>query len=216
MLAARPGQVWSDLDRQGAIVITKDGVPRRIMVPTSDATLLEDVQELVFARARKAVREMRTRSATTGVDNLTEADIEKEIAAARLARAARARLWVTSPSGYWTPTSSFPVSCRPSAHPVDSSTSCCPGRCESPSTTGSSASTARSLSVPGSAWRRSAAKLSSRACNFRTTSRISPGRNQMAPDQDDIIFLEVTPQTAARTVVTGVTSDTSSSAMSGR
>lgn len=37
-------------------MITQDGVPRGIMVPTSDATLLDDVQEIVFARARKAVR----------------------------------------------------------------------------------------------------------------------------------------------------------------
>ena len=56
VLAANPGRVWEDLDREGAIVITKDGVPRSIMVATSDATLLEDVQEFVFARARRAVR----------------------------------------------------------------------------------------------------------------------------------------------------------------
>ena len=43
-LAASPGKVWADLEREGAIVITKDGVPRSIMVPTSDATILEDVQ----------------------------------------------------------------------------------------------------------------------------------------------------------------------------
>ena len=90
-LAARPGQVWADLDREGAVVITKDGVPRSIMVPTSDATLLEDVQELVFARARKAVRAIRARSADTGSDALTRADIEREIKAARRAIRQRAR-----------------------------------------------------------------------------------------------------------------------------
>ena len=89
-LAASPGQVWAALEREGALVVTKDGVPRSIMVPTSDATLVEDIQEIVFARARKAVREIRTRAAETGAGDLTLADIEREIKAARLARSQRA------------------------------------------------------------------------------------------------------------------------------
>ena len=85
MLAARPGRVFEHLEREGAVVITKDGVPRSIMVPTSDATLLEDVQELVFARARKAVRAIRVRAAETGADALTPSEIEREIQATRRA-----------------------------------------------------------------------------------------------------------------------------------
>lgn len=90
LLAASPGKVWEDLDREGAIVITKDGVPRSIMVPTSDATLFEDVQELVFARARKAVRAIRVRAAEPGAAP-TRADIELEIKAARRALKQKAR-----------------------------------------------------------------------------------------------------------------------------
>ena len=41
---------------------------------------------MVFARARKAVREIRTRAAETGAADLTQADIEREIKAARQAR----------------------------------------------------------------------------------------------------------------------------------
>ena len=85
-LAARPGKVWEDLEREGAVVITKDGVPRSIMVPTSDATLLEDIQELVFARARRAVREIRSQARAAGTDALTSADIEQEIKEARRTR----------------------------------------------------------------------------------------------------------------------------------
>ena len=85
-LAARPGRVWEELEREGAVVITKDGVPRSIMVPTSDATLLEDIQELVFARARRAVREMRSQARAAGTDALTNADIEQEITEARSTR----------------------------------------------------------------------------------------------------------------------------------
>ena len=90
-LAASPGKVWADLDREGAVVITKDGVPRSIMVPTSDATLLEDVQELVFARARKAVRAIRADATGSGSDVVTRAHIEREIKAARRAITRRAR-----------------------------------------------------------------------------------------------------------------------------
>ena len=90
-LAASPGQVWAALEREGALVVTKDGVPRSIMVPTSDATLVEDIQEIVFARARKAVREIRLQAAETGAADLTQADIEREIEAARQARNQRVR-----------------------------------------------------------------------------------------------------------------------------
>ena len=86
VLAASPGMVWADLDKEGALVITQDGVPRGIMVPTSDATLLDDVQEIVFARARKAVRKIREHAAKTGAATLTSAEIDREIAASRLAR----------------------------------------------------------------------------------------------------------------------------------
>ena len=46
--------MWAALEREGALVVTKDGVPRSIMVPTSDATLLEDVQEILRFRERVA------------------------------------------------------------------------------------------------------------------------------------------------------------------
>lgn len=86
VLAASLGKIWADLEKEGTLVITQDGVPRGIMVPTSDATLLGDVQEVVFTRARKAVREIREHAAKTGAATLTSAEINREIAASRLAR----------------------------------------------------------------------------------------------------------------------------------
>jgi hypothetical protein len=90
-LAASPGKVWKDLEKEGAVVITKDGVPRSIMVPTSDATLVEDVQELVFARARKAVRAIRARASETGSAALPPSQIDGEIRAVRRARKQKTR-----------------------------------------------------------------------------------------------------------------------------
>ena len=68
-LAASPGSVWRDLDKEGAVVITKDGMPRSIMVPTSDATLVEDIQDLVFSRARRAVHAIRAAAARSRHDH---------------------------------------------------------------------------------------------------------------------------------------------------
>lgn len=85
-LAARPGQVLSEVQEEGAIVITRDGVPCSIMIATSDATLVDDIQELVFARARKAVAAIRRLAAQTGSAKLTSAQIDAEIAAVRRAR----------------------------------------------------------------------------------------------------------------------------------
>ena len=85
-LAAKPGEVWKDLEREGALVITKDGVPRSIMIPTSDATLLEDFQELIFSRARRAVREVRIQAQASGLDKLSMQDIQEEVKKARGSR----------------------------------------------------------------------------------------------------------------------------------
>ena len=85
-LTADPGKVWEDLDQEGAVVITKDGLPRSIMIPTSDATLLEDIQELVFARARRAVREIRSHAREAGTEGLTGVDVKRAIMEARRAR----------------------------------------------------------------------------------------------------------------------------------
>jgi len=80
-LAAAPGKVWKSLAEEGVLVVTKDGRPRGIITPTSDQTLLEDLQDLVYARARRAVSAIRA-EARRGRP-WTEAELEQEIAAAR-------------------------------------------------------------------------------------------------------------------------------------
>ena len=66
---------------------TKDGAPRSIEIPASSATL----QEVVFARAGKAIQEIRKQAAESGAAALTCADIDQEIAASRRERRQRAR-----------------------------------------------------------------------------------------------------------------------------
>lgn len=85
-LSARPGKVWEDLKREGLIVITKDGIPFSIMVPTSDATVVDDVEELVFSRARKAARAIRSEASRKGLDRLIPEEIDAEMRKARQQR----------------------------------------------------------------------------------------------------------------------------------
>ncbi len=85
-LVASPARVWKLLETEGTVVITKDGKPRGILLPTSDATLVQDLQEQIRARARRAVSTVRRISARRGMDKLSMEEIEGEIQAARRAR----------------------------------------------------------------------------------------------------------------------------------
>lgn len=83
-LTASPARVWQLLDAEGSIVITKDGKPRGILLPTSEETLIEDVDSQVRSRARRVVSQIRQRTAEKAVP--TPADIEKEILEVRKRR----------------------------------------------------------------------------------------------------------------------------------
>jgi hypothetical protein len=88
-LAASPGKIWGALEREGSLVITKDGKPRAILVATSEETLLEDMQDQVRARAKRAVSAIRRNAARRGVANLSPEDIDTQIAVVRSARRSR-------------------------------------------------------------------------------------------------------------------------------
>ena len=88
-LAANPGKVWKTLDTEGTLVISRDGMPRGLLIATSDATLLEDLQEQVRARARRAVSSVRRRALAAGLAGLAPQEIEQEIGAVRQARTQR-------------------------------------------------------------------------------------------------------------------------------
>ena len=85
-LVASPAKVWKLLQTEGSVVITKDGKPRGILLPTSDVTLIEDLQDQIRARARRAVSEVRRQAARRGTDKLSSEDIAAEVRAARKSR----------------------------------------------------------------------------------------------------------------------------------
>lgn len=85
-LSARPGAVWEMLSEDGTVVVTRDGVPMGILSPTSPETLLEDVSDSVFLRARRAVSQIRQDAAASGISGTTPEEIDEEIRQARAAR----------------------------------------------------------------------------------------------------------------------------------
>ena len=82
-LSARPGAVWADLETESVIVITRDGQPMGIITPTSASTLLEDMQSIAFAKARRAVQELRSAAVANGTSALSFGEVEAEILLAR-------------------------------------------------------------------------------------------------------------------------------------
>ena len=82
-LSAKPGAVLSKVAAEGTLVVTRDGRPMAILTPTSAETLVEDLQEIAFSKARRGVRNLRSSAAATGVSSMPPEEIEREIQAAR-------------------------------------------------------------------------------------------------------------------------------------
>ena len=85
-LATQAAKVWKHLDQEGPLVITRNGYPKGILIPTSDLTLLNDLQEQLRARARSAVSNMRRKAQETGVSAISAKAIESEIHGTRKKR----------------------------------------------------------------------------------------------------------------------------------
>lgn len=85
-MSAKPAAIWQALKDEGAVVVTKNGQPAGVFLATSAETWLEDIQDLVFSRARRATRDIRRSASQQGVAGMTEDEIAAEIAAVRNAR----------------------------------------------------------------------------------------------------------------------------------
>ena len=82
-LSSKPGMVLSKVATEGAMVVTRDGRPMAILTPTSAESLVEDLQEIAFSQARRAVRNMRAAADKVGVSLMSFEEIETEIQAVR-------------------------------------------------------------------------------------------------------------------------------------
>jgi len=85
-MAAKPSGIWKALKKEGAVVVTKNGQPEGFFVATDAQTWLEDVQDILFLRARRATRNLRMAAARDKRDTMSDEDIEAEIQAYRAER----------------------------------------------------------------------------------------------------------------------------------
>lgn len=85
-MRTRPGEVWQQLAEQGDLIVTSSGRPFALMIAAEG----EDIEQLLLAlrqaKAQLAVTRMRAQAAAKGLDQLSEEEIEVEVAAARRER----------------------------------------------------------------------------------------------------------------------------------
>jgi len=90
ILRNTPGELWSALDEGETVVLTVDGKPRGIILGTSEEDFEETLEVLRRVRLRLALERAWAEARESGADQISDADIEREIAAVRHARTRRA------------------------------------------------------------------------------------------------------------------------------
>ena len=84
-LATKPRKIWSQI-KEEEVVLTSNGKPIAILSGVTEDTLEKTLQTLRRSRALMALEEMQKKSVASGLDRLSEAEIEAEIEAVRKAR----------------------------------------------------------------------------------------------------------------------------------
>lgn len=85
-LSAHPGKALAAVRRAGRALVTANGKPTAIMIPTSEDTLARDLEMLDRVSLAQAVHDLRVDSVAHGTDRLTTEEIDAEVAAARASR----------------------------------------------------------------------------------------------------------------------------------
>ncbi len=85
-LSAHPGRALATVGRAGRVLVTANGKPKAIMIPTSEATFSRDLEMLDRVELARAVEAIRSDSVVNDTDVLTMKEIDAEVAAVRTAR----------------------------------------------------------------------------------------------------------------------------------
>jgi antitoxin (DNA-binding transcriptional repressor) of toxin-antitoxin stability system len=88
-LSARPGRALAEVSRSGRVLVTANGKPKAIMIPTSEATFARDLEMLDRVALTQAVEAIRTESVIQGTDAISLTEIDVEVAAVRAHRRRR-------------------------------------------------------------------------------------------------------------------------------
>ena len=85
-LRSSTGAIREMLSGDGKIVVTNNGKPEAIMIGVNGDSFEETLMDLRQIRAKRAFRELQRQAKINGLDKLSFADIDEEIAATRRER----------------------------------------------------------------------------------------------------------------------------------
>ena len=83
--SASPGRALAEVSRSGRVLVTANGKPKAIMIPTSEETFASDLEMLDRVDMAQSVAAIRAGAVLNGVDKLSMKEIHAEISAARSA-----------------------------------------------------------------------------------------------------------------------------------
>lgn len=76
-------RIWDQIATGQEFIITRNGTPFALMVPTQPSEVESNLRALRWARFDAALKEMHRHAAETGLDKMTLEEINAEIALAR-------------------------------------------------------------------------------------------------------------------------------------
>jgi hypothetical protein len=82
----RPGLVWKKLKKSGSLLVTSRGKPLAMLRDVEGRDITEELKFDALAKGMAAVSRMREHTLRTGLSEMSDADIENEIKAARKGR----------------------------------------------------------------------------------------------------------------------------------
>lgn len=85
-LSAHPGRALAAVGRSGRVLVTANGKPKAIMIPTSEETFSRDMEMLDRVALTQAVEAIRAESVANHTDAFTMEEIDAEVSAVRSSR----------------------------------------------------------------------------------------------------------------------------------
>ena len=84
-LNTRPKEIWTKI-KDEEVVITSNGKPIALLLGVTEETLEKAIRAIRRSRALVALEAMQKKSLESGLDKLTDSEIESEIQAVRKSR----------------------------------------------------------------------------------------------------------------------------------
>lgn len=88
-LREKSGEVWQRIEAGEEIVVTRNGKPFAILSPTQPSQVEDQLRALRAARFGAALKALQSQAVAQGLDKMSQAQINDEIAAARKERRER-------------------------------------------------------------------------------------------------------------------------------